>query len=284
MITYFNQLVSGVPACTQPCSSHPPATASGQVCSLPLQKSLSSSKLAARKARYRMKKNLSFLWQISYPIFLMVKHSRIIHLKLDSISARLQQAIDGHDILSEMSVCSPPTLSCLNRNCDHCGVENVEKHIKENLTCASTMSVKWQSWDMVMKENGQRQEKVGHEGTFKDHVSILMRDLTTYSKHVFAYRWHFQQYKALLAKLPSLQQTAVVLCDFAENYLCRYQNEVHSAHRGYSQVTVHPCVMFYPFLACRELVSFFVHSLIEVKWFTCNHLGSDGCFSLTEVK
>ena len=56
MITYFNQLVSGVPACTQPCSSHPPATASGQVCSLPLQKSLSSSKLAARKARYRMKK------------------------------------------------------------------------------------------------------------------------------------------------------------------------------------------------------------------------------------
>jgi len=56
MITYFNQLVSGVPACTQPCSSHPPATASVQVCSLPLKKSLSSSKLAARKARYRMKK------------------------------------------------------------------------------------------------------------------------------------------------------------------------------------------------------------------------------------
>ena len=183
-----------------------------------------------------------------------------------------------------MSVCSPPTLSCLNRNCDHCGVENVEKHIEEKLTCAGTTSVKWQSWDMVMKENGQRQEKVEHEGTMKDHVSILMKDLTTYSKHVFAYRWHFQQYKALLAKLPSQQQTAVVVCDFVENHLCRFQNEVHSARWGYSQVTVHPCVLFYQFLACRELVSFLVHSLIEVKWFTCNQLGSDGCFSLIEVK
>ena len=89
----------------------------------------------------------------------------IINLKLDSVGARLQQATDGRDILSEMSVCSPPTLSCLNRNCDHCGVENVEKHVKQNLTCASTTSVRWQSWDMVKKENGQRKEKAEHEGT-----------------------------------------------------------------------------------------------------------------------
>ena len=84
-----------------------------------------------------------------------------IDLKLDSVSAHLEQAIDGRDILSEMSVCSPPTLSCLNRNCDHCGVENAEKHIKQNLTCASTTSVKWQSWDLVKKENGQREGEGG---------------------------------------------------------------------------------------------------------------------------
>ena len=140
-----------------------------------------------------------------------------IDLKLDSVSAHLEQAIDGRDISSEMSVCSPPILSCLNRNCDDCGVENAEKHIKENLTCASTTSVKWQSWDLVNKENGQRMEKVEHEGTITDLVKILMKDLTTYSKHVFVYRRQFQQYRALLAKLPSLQQTAVMVCDFAEN-------------------------------------------------------------------
>ena len=140
-----------------------------------------------------------------------------IDLKLDSVSAHLEQAIDGRDISSEMSVCSPPILSCLNRNCDDCGVENAEKHIKENLTCASTTSVKWQSWDLVNKENGQRMEKVEHEGTITDLVKILMKDLTTYSKHVFVYRRQFQQYRALLAKLPCLQQTAVMVCDFAEN-------------------------------------------------------------------
>ena len=104
-----------------------------------------------------------------------------IDLKLDSVSAHLEQAIDGRDILSEMSVCSPPTLSCLNRNCDHCGAENAEKHIKQNLTCASTASVKWQSWDLVKKENGQKKERVEHEGTITDLVKILMKDLTTYS-------------------------------------------------------------------------------------------------------
>ena len=52
-------------------------------------------------------------------------------------------------------------------------------------------------------------EKVEREGTIIDLVKILMKDLTTCSKHVFVYRRQFQQYRALLAKLPALQQTAV---------------------------------------------------------------------------
>ena len=58
-----------------------------------------------------------------------------------------------------------------------------------------------------------------------------------------------------MTKLPSLPKTAVAVCDFAENHLCKYRNEVHSAHWGYSQVTVHPCVLFYPCQACEELVT-----------------------------
>ena len=164
-----------------------------------------------------------------------------IDLKLDSVCAHLEQAIDGRDILSEMSVCSPPTLSCLNRNCDHCGVENAEKHIKQNLTCAST-SVKWQSWDLVKKENGQRKEKVERGGTIPDLVKILMKDLTTCSNHVFVYSRTDGSFSSTGLFWPSCHPCSrlllsVLVCVFAENYLCRYLNEVHSAHWGYNQVT-----------------------------------------------
>ena len=77
-------------------------------------------------------------------------------LKLDSFSAHLEQAIDGRDILSEMSVCSPPTLSCLNRNCDHCGVENAEKHIKQNLTAQHLSSGSHGIWSRRMDRGRRR--------------------------------------------------------------------------------------------------------------------------------
>lgn len=41
------------------------------------------------------------------------------------------------------------------------------------------------------------------------------------------------------------KRTAVCVFDFAENHLCRHQDEVASAHWGYSQVTVHPVVCHY---------------------------------------
>lgn len=41
----------------------------------------------------------------------------------------------------------------------------------------------------------------------------------------------------------------MITLDFAENYLCKFQNEVQSAHWSYRQVTVHPCVFFY---RCQE--------------------------------
>ena len=45
--------------------------------------------------------------------------------------------------------------------------------------------------------------------------------------------------------------------DFAENFLCKWQNEEQSAHWGYNQVTIHPCVMYYkcPNLNCSEQVT-----------------------------
>ena len=67
------------------------------------------------------------------------------------------------------------------------------------------------------------------------------------------------QYKLLLSSLTLLPgKRAVVVCDFSENYLCKYQDEVQSAHWGYSQVTVHPTVLYYPCGDCKALVTDYI--------------------------
>ena len=54
--------------------------------------------------------------------------------------------------------------------------------------------------------------------------------------------------------MQSLPRTAVVLNDFSENYLCKYQDEVQSAHWGYNQVIIHPSVLYYP-CHCGDLIT-----------------------------
>ena len=72
---------------------------------------------------------------------------------------------------------------------------------------------------------------------------------------------------------------AVVVCDFAENFLCKYQDEVQSAHWGYSQVTVHPTLLTYSCPHCNDTVTDYLiflsddlyHDAIMMK----NKLGSE---------
>lgn len=46
--------------------------------------------------------------------------------------------------------------------------------------------------------------------------------------------------------------------DFAENFLCKYQNEVQSVYWSYNQVTVHPCVLHYACPDCSKQVTDYV--------------------------
>ena len=171
-----------------------------------------------------------------------------VDLLLDGLKPFLEVEIEGRDIASEMSLCAAPTLACYDRECSKCGVTLVEHHIRNNLKVdPGQQAVKWHAWMLVKKEKGQRREKVEMNGTLQDLLLKLQEELAPYSKHVFLYRFQYMQYKLLLSSLTLLpDKRAVVVCDFSENYLCKYQDEVQSAHWGYNQVTVHPTVLYYP--------------------------------------
>ena len=168
-----------------------------------------------------------------------------VDLLLDGLKPFLEVEIEGRDIASEMSLCTVPTLACYNRECSKCAVTLVEHHIRNNLKVDPGQQVaKWHAWMLVKKEKGQRRERVEVKGTLLDLLLKLQEELAPCSKHVFVYRFQYMQYKLLLSSLTLLpDKRAVVVCDFSENCLCKYQDEVQSTHWGYNQVTVHPTVL-----------------------------------------
>ncbi|KAK7484163.1 hypothetical protein BaRGS_00024533, partial [Batillaria attramentaria] len=176
-----------------------------------------------------------------------------IDLKLDVVNRHLNP-VDGRDVLSEVSTCSPATLSCIERQCKECGTKLARQLLYERLTSTTSAPVTWSQWEMVKKEKGQRKEKVEHTGTVTELIESLLHDLAPFTKHVFVHRWQHMQFRTVVSKVTS-QRIAVAVCDFAENHLCRWQDEVHSAHWGYSQVTVHPTVLYYACQNCNGLVT-----------------------------
>ena len=180
-----------------------------------------------------------------------------VDFKLDVLNRHLQEGktIDGRDILSEKSLCPVPALACLERKCKNCGISCIEDYIQSAMTSDLAQKVKWQVWEMVKKEKGQRKEKVLREGTLAELTSQLLVELSTLSKHIFVHRWQHNAFRTLLSKLPTLPKSAIAVMDFSENYLCKWQDEVQSAHWGYNQVTIHPCVLYYNCPDCQEVIT-----------------------------
>ena len=106
---------------------------------------------------------------------------------------------------------------------------------------------------------------VSTEDILQSLLTDLMKQLQSYSRHLFVFRWQYRQFKTLLSGIPKMW--AVVVCDFAENFLCKYQDEVQSARWGYNQVTVHPTVLTYCCPHCSDTVT---HYLIFLSNYLCH--------------
>ncbi|KAK7478839.1 hypothetical protein BaRGS_00029938 [Batillaria attramentaria] len=89
---------------------------------------------------------------------------------------------------------------------------------------------------MVQRGKNRCQELVDKDGT-----RCLLGQLDK-SVHTAGRPPSVEHALSVLHNCPSM---AVAVFDFSENYLCRYQDEVHAVRWGYSQVTVHPVVTYY---------------------------------------
>lgn len=163
-------------------------------------------------------------------------------LKFQAVNRFLGTPIIRLKDLIALTVCNSNNLQCIKRECEMCGVNKLDQ------LCAEVESicdgdVSWFRWEQVEKGGGSRLDKVKKDGSVHSLFLELKSEVQKLPLHDFTHRWQSQQYKNLKSDLPS--KWGVITMDFAENYLCRQQDQPQSAYYGYSQVTVHPCVLNY---------------------------------------
>ena len=183
-----------------------------------------------------------------------------VDLKVDVLNRYMETPIDGRDCLSESSLCPEPKIICYDRKCGDCGVQVVHDKIYCNLTADTDTPVRWSQWEMVSNTNGKgkRKDLVEKHGTLDQLISLILKELVTFSRHLFVFRWQHQQFRNAKLSVSAHPSVAVAICDFAENFTCHHQDEVQSAHWGYSQVTVHPTVLYYKCSHCDEIVTHYL--------------------------
>ena len=99
----------------------------------------------------------------------------------------------------------------------------------------------WKRWE---KSERSKKDLVRKKNPVMDIVDMLSMDLNGIAKHIKVAQWQRHQYQRF--SRGAQKGHCVLTVDFAENYLCKYQDEIQSAHWSFRQVSVHPCVFFFP--------------------------------------
>ena len=143
------------------------------------------------------------------------------------------------ETLVNKTLCESVSKLCIERECSSCGVDALFSSFEEQISDLSKER-KWSCWE---KTERCSKDLVFRHSSVSEILSLLKQNVFLLSKHLKVAQWQRKQYQLLQANLP--KGHAVCTVDFAENYLCKFQNEVQSAHWSYKQVTVHPCVFHY---------------------------------------
>ena len=87
--------------------------------------------------------------------------------------------------------------------------------------------VKWSRWEKTGL-NLMNKDLVFRDSPLNEVLDILEAALFQLAKHVKVADWQHHQYQQLKDNLP--RGHAMCTVDFAENYLCKFQSKIQSAH------------------------------------------------------
>lgn len=135
--------------------------------------------------------------------------------------------------------------SCLDRECEHCGLSKLIEQLQPWAYDMPGDEIRYFKWEIVPQNvrgrSINRLTKVKHTTSRPELIAQLCIQLRGFGRHVFYDKAQCQSYRA--CKELSDDQTAVIVVDFAENYTCLRQGEAQSAYYSRNQVTIHPMVV-----------------------------------------
>lgn len=165
----------------------------------------------------------------------------------------LHKEIDDFPLYSgsfaENFVCNSESELCMLGKCKKCvKCPSLLQKIRSSTVQETLMSmqhgISGSMWNkiMVQAKKGKSMkrvkkiQKVLKEGTVDDLLEDLEVQLPSFLEHVFVKRQQARIFKEKIEHLT--EEEAVVQVDFAENFSCKYQGEVQSAHWSQDQVTL----------------------------------------------
>ena len=148
-------------------------------------------------------------------------------------------------------------IECIERRCSQCGVNKITERLQNLLDAEHGDDLPWKKWErdpdskkMILKAKNTNLVTI---------IEDLEKDAEPYAQHLFSASWQASQYAAISKQVP--EGCIVMVYDFAENYACRYQDEIQSVHWGHEAATLHPIVSNYQCPRCKEVMT---HSLVMV--------------------
>lgn len=142
-------------------------------------------------------------------------------------------------------VCSSESELCMLGRCGKCGkCPSWLQKIKDEADLDERAT--WYQWERVEQvvparkgksmKSVKKMQKVFKEGTVDDTLKDLEDQLPSFLEHVFVKRQHARFFQDKIEHLT--EGEAVVQVDSAENYSCKYQGEIQTAHWNQDQVTL----------------------------------------------
>ena len=157
-------------------------------------------------------------------------------------------ALESDLAIAKAAVCSISNLSCLDRQCKVCSpATKLRPLLSEWLEDGATEVISYVKWcrvtEVVKGKEVVKMKKVTRSGKRWELFNELCSQLENYPLHLYNGISQLKAYK--LCKESLRKDEAVVVCDFAENYVVRQYAEAQNAYYSRNSITIHPMVMIF---------------------------------------
>lgn len=209
--------------------------------------------------------------KISYQSFVRLKPFWVVHKKLDqrdtcmcvthaNFKFKLQKLkllkllkTDSLCILLKKTVCDMDKKACMYGLCEECSLKIPEELLAEkNFEDFNTFFYKWVSKHEERLSKKSDGKPVKTKFTIKEKVlcsaseliSETERDLKRMAIHTYHMRHQHKTFNAIKTSMNEYE--ALIVCDWSENYLCKYNEEVQAIHFGASrnQISLHTGIVY----------------------------------------